>query len=48
MDIRSLQRPPESLYRAVRITLTAHGTQTDAPADQEFDLGSLFPFGLIF
>src|SRR5437764_14003439 len=43
MDIRSLQRPLKDLYRqdpaSSRITLTAHGTQTDAPIACSVDLG---------
>lgn len=43
MDIRSLQRPLKDLYRQLpassRITLTAHGTQTDAPIACSVDLG---------
>src|SRR6202140_1781627 len=43
MDIRSLQRPLKDQYRqepaSSRITLTAHGTQTDAPIACSVDLG---------
>jgi uncharacterized OsmC-like protein len=43
MDIRSLQRPLKDLYRqdpaTSRITLTAHGAQTDAPIACSVDLG---------
>lgn len=43
MDIRSLQRPLKDQYRqdpgSSRITLTAHGTQTDAPISCSIDLG---------
>jgi uncharacterized OsmC-like protein len=43
MDIRSLQRPLKDLYRqdpaTSRITLTARGTQTDAPIACSVDLG---------
>jgi uncharacterized OsmC-like protein len=43
MDIRSLQRPLKEQYRqdppSSRITLTAHGTQTDAPIACSVDLG---------
>ena len=43
MDIRSLQRPLKDLYRqdpaSSRITLTAHGSQTDAPISCSVDLG---------
>jgi uncharacterized OsmC-like protein len=43
MDIRSLQRPLKDMYRqdpaSSRITLTAHGTQTDAPIACSVDLG---------
>lgn len=43
MDIRSLQRPLKELYRrdpdSSRITLTAHGSQTDAPIACSVDLG---------
>jgi uncharacterized OsmC-like protein len=43
MDIRSLQRPLKDQYRqdpsSSRITLTAHGTQTDAPISCSVDLG---------
>jgi len=43
MDIRSLQRPLKDLYRqdpaTSRITLTAHGTQADAPIAWSVDLG---------
>ena len=43
MDIRSLQRPLKDLYRqdpaSSRITLTARGTQTDAPIACSVDLG---------
>src|SRR5471030_635239 len=43
MDIRSLQRPMKDLYRrdptSSRITLTARGTQTDAPIACSVDLG---------
>ncbi len=43
MDIRSLQRPLKDRYRqepsSSRITLTAHGTQTDAPIACSVDLG---------
>ncbi len=43
MDIRSLQRPLKDLYRqdpaTSRITLTARGTQTDAPVSCSVDLG---------
>jgi uncharacterized OsmC-like protein len=43
MDIRSLQRPLKDQYRqdpaTSRITLTAHGKQTDAPIACSVDLG---------
>lgn len=43
MDVRSLQRPFKDRYRqdpsTSRITLTAHGTQTDAPISCSVDLG---------
>lgn len=43
MDIRSLQRPLKERYRqdpgSSRITLTAHGRQTDAPISCAVDLG---------
>ena len=43
MDIRSLQRPLKDRYRqdpaSSRITLTAHGRQTDAPIACSVDLG---------
>src|SRR5690242_16134669 len=43
MDIRSLQRPLKDGYRQApqssRITLTAHGRQTDAPISCSVDLG---------
>jgi uncharacterized OsmC-like protein len=43
MDLRSLQRPLKDLYRqdphSSRITLTARGTQTDAPIACSVDLG---------
>jgi uncharacterized OsmC-like protein len=43
MDIRSLQRPLKDQYRqdpaSSRITLTAHGSQTDAPIACSVDLG---------
>ena len=43
MDIRSLQRPLKDSYRqdpgSSRITLTAHGTQADAPIACSVDLG---------
>lgn len=43
MDVRSLQRPLKDKYRqdpaTSRITLTAHGTQTDAPVSCSVDLG---------
>jgi uncharacterized OsmC-like protein len=43
MDIRSLQRPLKDRYRqdpaSSRITLTAHGTQSDAPIACSVDLG---------
>ena len=43
MDVRSLQRPLKDMYRQdpakSRITLTAHGTQTDAPITCSVDLG---------
>lgn len=43
MDIRSLQRPLKDQYRqspaTSRITLTARGTQTDAPISCSVDLG---------
>jgi uncharacterized OsmC-like protein len=43
MDIRSLQRPLKEMYRqdpvSSRITLTAHGAQTDAPIACSVDLG---------
>ena len=43
MDIRSLQRPLKDGYRqdptSSRITLTAHGTQADAPIACSVDLG---------
>src|ERR1700746_617447 len=43
MDIRSLQRPLKDMYRqdpaSSRITLTAHGTQSDAPIACSVDLG---------
>ena len=43
MDVRTLQRPLKELYRqdanSSRITLTAHGRQTDAPIACSIDLG---------
>ncbi len=43
MDIRSVQRPLKDRYRQdparSRITLTAHGKQTDAPISCSIDLG---------
>ena len=43
MDVRSLQRPLKDYYRqdpsTSRITLTARGTQTDAPISCSIDLG---------
>ena len=43
MDIRSLQRPLKDSYRQApassRITLVAHGRQTDAPISCSLDLG---------
>src|SRR5579859_2115906 len=43
MDIRSLQRPLKDQYRqdpaSSRITLTAHGSQTEAPISCSIDLG---------
>jgi len=43
MDVRSLQRPLKDRYRqdpaSSRITLTAHGTQSDAPISCSVDLG---------
>ena len=43
MDIRSLQRPLKDQYRqnpaSSKITLTAHGNQTDAPISCSVDLG---------
>ncbi|MGA8539109.1 MAG: OsmC family protein [Terriglobales bacterium] len=43
MDIRSLQRPLKDRYRqepaSSRITLSAHGSQTDAPIACSVDLG---------
>lgn len=43
MDIRSLQRPLKDMYRqdpgSSQITLTAHGTQADAPIACSVDLG---------
>jgi len=43
MDVRSLQRPLKDKYRqdpaSSRITLTARGTQTDAPVSCSVDLG---------
>ncbi len=43
MDIRSLQRPLKDQYRqnpaSSLITLTAHGSQTDAPISCSVDLG---------
>src|SRR5271154_5193100 len=43
MDIRALQRPLKDMYRrdptSSRITLTANGTQTDAPVTCSVDLG---------
>ena len=43
MDIRSVQRPLKERYRqdpaSSRITLTAHGSQTDAPIACSVDLG---------
>ncbi len=43
MDVRSLQRPLKARYRqdpaTSRITLTAHGRQTDAPISCSVDLG---------
>ncbi len=43
MDIRTLQRPLKEHYRqnpsSSRITLTAHGSQTDAPISCSVDLG---------
>src|SRR5512134_2843002 len=43
MDVRSMQRPLKEQYRrepsSSRITLTAHGRQTDAPVACAIDLG---------
>jgi len=43
MDVRSLQRPLKDAYRqdpaGSRITLVAHGRQTDAPISCSVDLG---------
>jgi hypothetical protein len=43
MDVRSLQRPLKDRYRqeptSSRITLTARGTQSDAPIACSVDLG---------
>jgi uncharacterized OsmC-like protein len=43
MDVRSLQRPLKDRYRqdpaSSRITLTARGSQTDAPVSCSIDLG---------
>ena len=43
MDIRSVQRPLKDQYRqdpaSSRITLTAHGKQTEAPISCSIDLG---------
>jgi uncharacterized OsmC-like protein len=43
MDVRSLQRPLKDRYRqdpaSARITLTARGSQTDAPVSCSIDLG---------
>jgi uncharacterized OsmC-like protein len=43
MDLRALQRPLKDQYRAdastAKITLTARGTQTDAPTSCSVDLG---------
>jgi uncharacterized OsmC-like protein len=43
MDIRSLQRPLKDMYRqdpaSSRMTLTAHGAQTEAPIACSVDLG---------
>src|SRR5213596_3367596 len=43
MDLRALQRPLKDQYRAdastAKITLTARGTQTDAPISCAVDLG---------
>ena len=43
MDVRSLQRPLKDRYRqdpaSSRITLTARGSQTDAPIACSIDLG---------
>src|SRR5664279_1626305 len=43
MDIRSLQKPLKDHYRqdpsSSKITLTAHGRQTDAPISCSVDLG---------
>ncbi len=43
MDIRSVQRPLKDQYRqdpaSSRITLTAHGKQTEAPVSCSIDLG---------
>jgi uncharacterized OsmC-like protein len=43
MDVRSLQKPLKDHYRqdpaSSRITLTAHGSQTDAPIACSVDLG---------
>lgn len=43
MDIRSLQRPLKEMYRqnptSSRITLIAHGSQSDAPISCSVDLG---------
>src|ERR1700722_20050247 len=43
MDIRSVQRPLKDRYRqdpaSSRITLTAHGKETDAPISCSIDLG---------
>lgn len=43
MDVRALQKPLKDQYRqdpkSSRITLTAHGRQTDAPVSCSIDLG---------
>jgi uncharacterized OsmC-like protein len=43
MDVRTMQRPLKDQYRrepaSSRITLTAHGRQTDAPVSCSIDLG---------
>ena len=45
MDVRSLQKPLKDRYRqdpaSSRITLTAHGSQTDAPIACSVDLGRM-------